>query len=87
MKQPTTPTTPFAMRCTQEQFDDVKEELEKYQRIYKSDNFLHKFFPGIYFPFLLEIPKPPFIFAPPLPIFYVHAYAAKKFTHPYPVQF
>ena len=34
MKQPTTPTTPFAMRCTQEQFDDVKEELEEYQKIY-----------------------------------------------------
>ena len=34
MKQPTNPTTPFAMRCTQEQFDDVKEELEEYQKFY-----------------------------------------------------
>ena len=34
MNQPTTPTIPFAMRCTQEQFDDVKEELEEYKRIY-----------------------------------------------------
>ena len=39
MNQPTTPTIPFAMRCTQEQFDDVKEELEKYQRIYSIFDF------------------------------------------------
>jgi len=39
MKQPTTPTTPFAMRCTQEQFDDVKEELEKYREIGSIDPF------------------------------------------------
>lgn len=26
----TNPTTPFAMRCTQEQFDDTKEELKEY---------------------------------------------------------
>lgn len=39
MKQPTNPITPFAMRCTQEQFDDVKEELEKYQRIYSIFDF------------------------------------------------
>ncbi len=39
MKQPTTPTTPFAMRCTQEQFDDVKEELKEYQRIIEIDSF------------------------------------------------
>lgn len=31
MKQTTKPITPFAMRCTQEQFDDVKEELKEYQ--------------------------------------------------------
>lgn len=29
MKQPTTPTTPFAMRCTQEQFESIREEIEK----------------------------------------------------------
>ncbi len=34
-----TPTTPFAMRCTQEQFDDVKEELGKYKRIYAIVSF------------------------------------------------
>ena len=35
------PITPFAMRCTQEQFDDVKEELRKYQRVYMIFDFGH----------------------------------------------
>lgn len=40
MKQPTNPTTPFAMRCTQEQFDDVKEELKEYQAGYWIFSFI-----------------------------------------------
>lgn len=31
--------TPFAMRCTQEQFDDVKEELKEYQDVKDIDSF------------------------------------------------
>lgn len=34
-----TAITPFAMRCTQEQFDDVKEELAVYRRIYMIYDF------------------------------------------------